>query len=374
MSGTATIREAQRDELPFRPLRVGVIGTGGIARSAHLPAYTRLDTAELAAICDVSQEAVDAAGERFAVPPERRYTDYRALLAREDVDAVDICTPNQVRLEPLLAACEAGKHVLLQKPMARTIEEANQMIDAARSAGVKLGVIYMGRFSPGYALVQRLMEAGAIGRVTALRERTGHSGGLRLPEQSWRRTFDNVAGSWSLLSAHTADRFRMLAGPGKAICAIGKTLVSPMSGDDNFSATLEFASGSLGTMESCYHMIPSDNLLEVYGDRGTIQTSSNARTYRVSSPDGDTFPWGEHLNGLQPVRREDGWWYFDYHAVREARLRPFADYFAHWVDCLQHDREPVTPGEEGRASLEIILAGYQSSAQRRFVDLEWQTW
>jgi predicted dehydrogenase len=78
---------------------------------------------------------------------------------------------------------------------------------------------------------------------------------------------------------------------------VGKTLVSPMSGDDSFSATLEFASGSLGTMESCYHMIPSDNILEVYGDRGTI-----------------------------------------------------------------------------RASLEIILAGHQSSAQRRIVDFQWQTW
>ncbi|HEX2035811.1 MAG TPA: Gfo/Idh/MocA family oxidoreductase [Chloroflexota bacterium] len=365
---------AAQGELRFRPLRIGIIGTGGIARSAHLPAYARLDTAELTAICDVSRQAVDLAGEQFQVPAERRYTDYRALLARDDVDAVDICTPNQVRLEPLLAACAAGKHVLVQKPMARSIEEANQMIAAARTAGVKLGVIYMGRFSPGHALVQRLMEAGAIGRVTALREKTGHSGGLRLPQESWRRSFDNVAGSWSLLSAHTADRFRMLAGPGTSICAMGKTLVSPMTGDDNFSATLEFASGSLGTMEACYHMIPADNILEVYGDRGTIHTSSSSRTYRVQTLDGDPAPWAEHLNGLVPTRRDDGWWYFDLEQVRAAQLRQFPNYFAHWVDCLQHSRDPVTPGEEGRASLEIILAGYRSSAERRFVDLEWQTW
>ncbi|HEX2513890.1 MAG TPA: Gfo/Idh/MocA family oxidoreductase, partial [Chloroflexota bacterium] len=324
----ATTPGAPRSELPFRPVRIGVIGTGGIARSSHLPAYSNLDTAELAAICDVSREAVDEVGERFAVPADRRYTDYRALLAREDVDAVDICTPNQVRLEPLLAACEAGKHVLVQKPMARSIAEANRMIAGAREAGVKLGVIYMGRFSPGAALVQRLIECGAIGRVTALRERTGHSGGLRLPEQSWRRSFDNVAGSWSLLSAHTADRFRMLAGPGATICAMGKTLVSPMTGDDNFSATLAFASGSLGTMESCYHMIPADNLLEVYGQRGTIRTSSNARTYRVQSLDGDSFPWAERLNGLVPEKRADGGWYFDVDRVRAARLREFPSYVA----------------------------------------------
>ena len=365
---------ARPGDVRFRPVRVGIIGTGSISRSAHLPAYTSLDTAEVAAICDVSRESVDAAGERFEVAPADRYTDYRELLARDDVDAVDICTPNQVRLEPLIAACEAGKHVLVQKPMAVSIDEANQMIAAAKKGGVKLGVIYMGRFSPGAALVERLMRSGAIGRFTALRERTGHSGGLRLPETSWRRSFDNLAGCWALLCAHTADRFRMLGGPGASICALGKTLVSPMTGDDNFSATLEFASGNLGTMESCYHMIPADNLLEVYGDRGTIHTSSNARTYRVQSLDGDSFPWGDHVNGLLPEKRDDGWWYFDMDTVRAARLREFPSYFAHWVDCVQNDRQPVSTGEEGRASLEIILAGYQSSAERRFVDLRYQTW
>lgn len=361
-------------DLRFRPVRIGVIGTGGIARSSHLPAYTALDTAEVAAICDVSPDNLATAGERFDIAPQDRYADYRDLLARDDVDAVDICTPNQVRLDPLIAACEAGKHVLVQKPMARSIEEANQMIDAARKAGVKLGVIYMGRFSPAYALVKRLIDAGAIGRVTALREKTGHSGGLRLPEQSWRRSFENVAGSWSLLCVHTADRFRMLAGPVRSICAIGKTLVVPMTGDDNFSATLEFASGSLGTMESCYHMIPPDNILEVYGDRGTITSSSNSRTYRIQLLDAGSFPFADHLDGITPEKRDDGWHSFDIDQVRAAKLLPFPNYFAHWVDCIQHDHHPVTTGEEGRASLEIILAGYQSSAERRFVDLAWQTW
>ena len=142
-------------DIRFRPVRIGVIGTGGISRSAHLPAYKNLDTAELAAICDVSKESVDAAGERFEVSAENRYTDYRDLLARDDIDAVDICTPNQVRLDPLIAACEAGKHVLVQKPMAISLDEANQMIAAAKKAGVKMGVIYMGRFSPGAALAER---------------------------------------------------------------------------------------------------------------------------------------------------------------------------------------------------------------------------
>lgn len=366
--------EASERDLRFRPVRIGIIGTGNIARSRHLPAYTELDTAELTAICDVSQASVDLAGEKFNIPPENRHTDYRELLARDDIDAVDVCTPNQVRLEPVLAACEAGKHVLIQKPMARSIEEANQMIEAAKNAGVTLGVIYMRRFQPGFGLIKRLIDGGVIGRVTALRERTGHNGGLRLPETSWRRSFDNVAGSWSLLSVHTADTFRWLGGPVARIGAIGKTLVIPMTGDDNFSAVIEFQSGAIGTMKSCYHMIPANDLFEAYGEKGTILASSHEGTYRVQALGADEFPWAEHLNGLVPTKDEQGWWTFNQEQLGPAKLRPFPNYFGHWVDVLQKGESPIGTGEEGRASLEIILAGYQSSAERRFVDLEWQTW
>src|SRR5688500_11412611 len=129
-----------------------------------------MEGAELVAVCDVSREAVEAAGDRFGVP--HRYSDWRALLDRNDIDAVDICTPNQVRLEPTVAACAARKHVLVQKPMARSIDEATTMIEAARRHGVKMGVIYMGRFNAGNALAKRLLDAGLIGRVIAMRTRT----------------------------------------------------------------------------------------------------------------------------------------------------------------------------------------------------------
>jgi predicted dehydrogenase len=110
------------------------------------------------------------------------------------------------------------------------------------------------------------------------------------------------------------------------------------------------------------------------GDRGTISVSTADRVYRVHARDADSFPWAERLNGLVPTPGEDGWWSFDLEAVRAAGLLPFRSYFAHWVDCIQRDRQPVVTGEEGRASLEIILAGYGSAARRQFVDLRRQTW
>jgi predicted dehydrogenase len=232
----------------------------------------------------------------------------------------------------------------------------------------------MRRFSDQYHLVKRLMDAGYVGRVTAIRERVGHDGGLRLPEGAWRRSFETIAGAWSLLGVHSADLFRWYGGPVKRIAAIGKTLVSPMEGDDNFGAVLEFSSGTVGVIESCYNMVPGNDLLEVYGDRGTVILSVQDRFCRCQSVDAGDFPWAEHLNGLQPTQGPRGWWEFDAAQVQAAALSPFPDYFHHWVDCLQNDREPATTGEEGRASLEIILGGYDSSARSQFVDLSCQTW
>ena len=358
--------------LSSRPLRIGIIGAGSIARSAHLPAYLNIEGAEVVALADVSKENAERLAEQFGVPDT--YTDWRELLDRKDIDAVDVCTPNHIRKEPVIAACEAGKHVLVQKPMAPTLEDATAMIEAAHRHKVKMGVIFMGRFSPVNALVNRLVRAGLIGRVTALRTNTGHSGGLRLPETSWRRSFDNLAGSWSLLGVHSVDRMRALGGPFARVAAIGKTLVSDMTGDDNFSLVGEFASGAVASMQSCYNMIPTNGLFEAYGDKGTILSSTAMGSVRCQANGADEFPWAEHLNGLVPERGEDGWWVFANAQIRDAGLLPFPTYHAHWVDCLANDRTPVTEGEEGRASLEVILAGYESAATERFVHLKWQTW
>ena len=355
-----------------RRVRIGIIGAGGIARSAHLPAYVNIEGAEVVALADVSKENAERVAEQFGVPDT--YTDWRELLDRKDIDAVDICTPNQVRKEPTIAACEAGKHVLVQKPMAPTLEDATEMIEAAKRNHVTMGVIFMGRFSATNALVNRLVHAGLIGRVTALRTNTGHSGGLRLPETSWRRSFDNLAGSWSLLGVHSVDRMRALGGPFARVAAIGKTVVSDMTGDDNFSLTGEFTSGAVASMQSCYNMIPTNGLFEAYGDKGTILSSRAFGGIRCAATGADEFPWAEHLNGVMPVKDEDGWWVFSNEQVNKANLLPFPNYHSHWVDCLRNGTRPVTEGEEGRASLEVILAGYESAATEKFVHLRWQTW
>jgi predicted dehydrogenase len=137
-----------------RVIKVGVIGCGEIAQWMHLPFLTELPGFQVTAVCDISLKILEHVGARFGV--ERRFTDVEALLEHGDVDAVVIATP--IHSDPAIAAARAGKHVLVEKPMAFNLDEAEAMVEAAESAGVVLMVAYMKRYDPGYLYGQRLMR------------------------------------------------------------------------------------------------------------------------------------------------------------------------------------------------------------------------
>src|SRR5579875_2291846 len=137
-----------------RVIKVGMIGCGEIAQWMHLPFLTELPGFQVTALCDISPVVLEHVGARFGV--ERRFTDVDALLEHGDVDAVVIATP--IHSDPAIAAARAGKHVLVEKPMAFNLEEAEAMVAAAEEAGVVLMVAYMKRYDPGYLYGQRLMR------------------------------------------------------------------------------------------------------------------------------------------------------------------------------------------------------------------------
>jgi len=138
-----------------RVIKVGVVGCGEIAQWMHLPFLTELPGFQVTAVCDISSLVVEHVGARFGV--ERRFTEVNALLEDGDVDAVVIATP--IHSDPAIAAARAGKHVLVEKPMAFNLDEAAAMVDAAAQSGVTLMVAYMKRYDPGYLYGRRLMQA-----------------------------------------------------------------------------------------------------------------------------------------------------------------------------------------------------------------------
>ncbi|MBI2844039.1 MAG: Gfo/Idh/MocA family oxidoreductase [Armatimonadetes bacterium] len=155
-------------------IKVGVIGCGGIARRRHFPALLAQPDVEVVAACDVDENCVQSVASEFGVP--RVFSDYKDMLSMDEMDAVDICTPNFVHMAPTIAALEAGKHVLVEKPIARNAAEAARMVEAARKSGTKLMVAHCFRFRSDSQALKRFVDGGAMGeiyyaRVHAIRRR-----------------------------------------------------------------------------------------------------------------------------------------------------------------------------------------------------------
>ena len=144
-------------------LRVGVVGVGGIARDQHLPAWARLPQAELVAIADISAEALDEAGKHFAIP--HRYRDWQELVDRDDIDVVDVCTPNRSHAPVALAALLSGKHVLCEKPLGTSSAEVLALQDAARSSGRVLMTAQSTRYKAVSRQLKALVDEGRLGDV-----------------------------------------------------------------------------------------------------------------------------------------------------------------------------------------------------------------
>lgn len=156
-------------------IRLGFIGTGGIARGAHFSALKNIEEAEVVAVSDINEDSANKASEFFE-GKATAYTDYRDMLAKEKLDAVDICTPNLYHKQPTIDALNAGLHVIVEKPVAMNVGEARQMCEAARKNSRKLMVAQVQRFRPDVQLLKKMIDAGELGeiyysRVWALRRR-----------------------------------------------------------------------------------------------------------------------------------------------------------------------------------------------------------
>jgi len=143
-------------------VRVGVIGTGGIAiRQAQRLA--ELEDVEIVAGCDISEKNLEKFAEKYEVP--HTYKDFNEMVQLDEMDAITVCTPNYMHKEPTVAALKAGKHVMVEKPMAMNVQEAQAMVDAAEQSPGRLTMGFQYRLSPGAQAIKRFVDAGQLGKV-----------------------------------------------------------------------------------------------------------------------------------------------------------------------------------------------------------------
>ena len=170
-----------------RKVRIGIIGCGGIANGKHMPALKKIEEAEMVAFCDIIEERAVKAAKEFGVEGAKVYTDYRKLLEDESIESVHVCTPNRSHSFITIDALEAGKHVMCEKPMAKTYAEAKKMYETAQRTGKKLTIGYQQRWRPDSLYLKEACDNGDLGdiyygRAIALRRRAVPTWGVFLTE------------------------------------------------------------------------------------------------------------------------------------------------------------------------------------------------
>jgi myo-inositol 2-dehydrogenase/D-chiro-inositol 1-dehydrogenase len=348
------------------PLGIGVIGCGTIANSAYLPAIRRLrDRLRLVAVADVREEQAARAAREYGA--ETYYTDYRQLLARPDIAIVDICTPERLHGEQVVAAAEAGKHILCEKPMTDSLAAADAMLAAARRAEVKFMVGHSRRFTPRYRAVRAAIDRGDIGEVRLVRENERRPRAmydvLRLPSNHWApegKPWLSAAG-YTLGAAmtnavHETDLLRWYAGA-EAASVYAESRVTDPDGEvpDFITITIRFRNGALGATEIVNrlpHGYPYYHHLEVFGTGGLIRADDPAMVtyseYRADTGLRQPLNFGTLLHVGEAYVEE---------------LRALAD-------AVSDDTPVPLPPEAARAAVALALAAVQSSAEGRVVQVD----
>lgn len=349
-------------------VRIGVIGTGGIAQSAHLPGYAKIpELCEIVAVADIRPEAVQKAAADFNVP--HVFEDYHQLLAMDEVDAVSICTPNYLHMQPALEAFAAGKHVLCEKPVAMNAQEARRMVKAARQAGKKFQVGYNLRFSPHNQLLKKYVDGGELGdvyyaRAQALRRRGIPGWGVFIDKEK------QGGGPLIDIGVHILDLTLWFMGHPRPVAASGVTYAKFGKRDDvvgflgqwdhtrftveDFAAALiRFDNGATVVLESSFVA----NLPEDIFSTTLCGTHGGAITSPFSTP-ALTITKESHRS-LQKFHPE----------IPSANVNTHYEEMRSFVECIREDRPPLVTGEQALAVAEIMDAIYASSESGREVSI-----
>ena len=363
-----------------KPLKVGLVGTGGISRR-HLPAYQQFpDQVQLTAACDIVEDAVAEFGKRNQV--DAIYTDFEKMLREADIDAVDICTAHNAHAPLAIAAAEAGKHAITEKPMAISLDECRQMIEAADKAGVTLMVAQHLRSTLEARAVKRMLDDGTLGEIQAVKTHAIQGGGRPRPRAQgishWGRD-KAVAGGGILMmvSVHHIDLLRYYAGDVKRVTGICQSIQPHMlnGAEDMASATLEFESGAIGNLfaNGTTYLAPEGSSYQIFGSNGTIISTRPTDQQREI---GAIPHFGDILYRL---REENP----DMSTVQNPKFDPiatdpddlpttngFINEILHFADCCRTGEEPVSSGRDNIGTVKTIMGIYEASRTGGWVDLD----
>jgi predicted dehydrogenase len=342
-------------------INVGILGCGRIAkRHVDLLGQGKIAGARLGAVCDIIPERAEVYGRQFRVPAFQHIVEF---LNQPDLDVVAVLTPSGMHPRHAIAAAQARKHVIVEKPMALRLEDADAMIRACDDAGVKLFVVKQNRFNVPVVKLREALDAGRFGRLTmgTVRVRWCRDQAY-YDHDEWRGTWQLDGGVLSNQASHHIDLLEWMMGDVDSVHARSATALADIETEDTAVATIRFRNGALGIIEATTAVRPKDleGSLSVLGERGSVEIAgfsvNKIRTWQFAEP----------VSGDADVMER--------FSVNPPNVYGFGHqaYYDHVINCLRDGSPALVDGLVGRKSLELISALYESIETGREVQMRFR--
>lgn len=342
-------------------LNFALVGCGRIAkRHSELLGLEQIAGARLSAVCDVKRERAVAIGEAMKVP---HYTDMHEMMQREAVDVVVVLTESGLHAEHVVALAKYGKHIVVEKPMALSLEDADRMILACDRAGVKLFVVKQNRFNVPVLKLREALEQGRFGKIVMGTVRVRWSRPQAYYDlDPWRGTWAMDGGVLANQASHHVDLLEWMMGQPVSVFAMARTALVDIEAEDTAVVLLRFRNGALGVIEATTAIRPKDleGSVSIMGEKGTVVIEGFAVNQMKT--------W----NFVEPHAADDDM--LEKFSVNPPNVYGFGHqaYYEHVVDSIQNSTHQLVDGLEGRKSLELISAIYESIETGREVALHFQ--
>lgn len=342
-------------------VNLAIIGCGRISYKHVKAAIENNDRIQLKAVCDICEEKAELRAKEYFDEQKLLptvYTDYKKMIQSEEIDLIAVCTESGFHAEQALYCMNKGKHVIVEKPMALSTKDADDMIHAAANNKVKLSVSHQNRFNPAVQKLREALDKGRFGRIIAGSAHILWNRGISYYEQApWRGTYELDGGCLMNQCIHNIDLLQwMLGGHIDWLNAeMGNYMHHYIEAEDYGSIQIRFTNGAIGNIEGTVCIFPSNlkETLTIIGEKGIVSIGGLAvnkiETWRFE-------------DGLDTEREMVTNYNSDVDSVYGSGHTPL---YQDVIDAIINKREPFINGIEGKKAMEIILAAYQSNKEFR---------
>lgn len=371
-------------------VKIGIIGCGAIVQRAYLPGFSDPNSSlakramqghnhngcadsQVAAIADVNETLATQIANQYGI--SKIFSDWHQIITEPEIDAVCVATPNFLHAEMVIAALKAGKHVLVEKPMAISWQDVKEMVKIADEKKLTLMVNHSFRYNPIYEKAREIIQSGLLGKIYSIRGRFSYAGPEHWTGSKTTWFLDKtMAGGGALFDAgiHAVDLIRFLVG--KPVVQVGGlmgTLEKKIQAEDNSVSVMKFEDGSLGTLEASWTTRPGEIVTSVYGSEGNMLVDMGEGSASLSGQQAPPLsvlfapPKTTYMNMKMPP----GQLRIPVYIPDIEDSSKVGGPYRHFVDCIRTGKEPISSGKDAMSSMEILFASYLSNQSSKIINL-----